>query len=202
MQAGPRVAQANTSFKATPQNISIEGRYMVVNLEALEQEQTALQTFKHELAHLALAKMTSPITPGWVSESAAMYLAGQRTNWTQRVARGNFDSVSFAELSRTRHLGEQDPTGQVAAVQYSYAAAAAGYLVETLGLDKYWAFYGSYASVPASAVYRSLPATGSADGPQLADLTSTTTSDQLKDVYGLTFAQLDTAVRKWAKLNP
>lgn len=201
--AGPRVAQASTSFQATPDGIRVEGRYMVVNLAGLARERTGLQTFKHELGHLALAKVTMPITPGWVAESAAMYLAGQKTNWTQRVATGNFEDLSFAELSRTRSLGEQDPTGQTAAVQYSYAAGAAGYLTETFGADKYWAFYRSYAEVPPGQLYRSLPSGGSVEETDsLADLASSTTRAGLQQFFGLTEAELDEEVRDWMRRNP
>ncbi|HEX2150279.1 MAG TPA: hypothetical protein VHI31_08935 [Actinomycetota bacterium] len=199
--AGPRVAQANTSYQATPQDFRVEGRHIIVNLESLARDRTTLQTFKHELAHLALARFTTPATPAWVAESAAMHLAGQKTNWTQRVATGNFEDLSFAELSRTRSLGEQDPSGQSAALQYSYAAGAAGYLVETFGAGRYWDFYRSYAEVPAQVLYRSLPSDPNAGEEQLADLAGRTTDQALRDHFDLTTAELDIAVRGWLANN-
>jgi hypothetical protein len=195
--AGPRVAQANTSFQSTPREFRVEGRHMVVNLEGLARERTGLQTFKHELAHLALARFTTPAMPAWVAESAAMYLAGQKTNWTQRVATGNFEDLSFAELSRSRSLGDQDPSGQTAARQYSYAAGAAGYLIETFGADRFWEFYRSYADVPAEQLYRSLPSAADAGEERLADLAAATTEQALRDHFELTPAGLDAAVRQW-----
>ena len=201
MVAGPRVAQANISFRATPEQFHVEGRHILVNLETLARERTGLQTFIHELAHLALAEVTRPITPGWVAESAAMWLAGQKTNWTERVATGNFEDLSFAELSRTRQLGEDDPSGQAAALQYSYAAGAAGYLIETFGADDYWAFYRSYADVPPQVLYQSLPAGGDTGGDALGDLAARVTGEQLREIFGLTEAELDVEVRNWIRQN-
>lgn len=195
--AGPRVAQANTSFRSTPRDFRVEARHIIVNLEGLARDRTGLQTFKHELSHLALAGLTTPAMPAWVAESAAMYLAGQKTNWTQRVATGNFDGLSFADLSRNRSLGDQDPSGETAALQYSYAAGAAGYLVETFGANRYWDFYRSYVEVPAEELYRSLPSGAGAGEEGLADLGAATTEQNLKEHFDLTTAELDVAVRNW-----
>lgn len=199
--AGPRVAQAQTSFEATPEALRIEARHVLVNLQSLARERTGPATFKHELGHLALARVTTPITPGWVAESAAMYLAGQRTNWTQRVATGGFEHLSFAELSRTRELGETDPTGREAALQYSYAAGAAGYLVERFGAGRFWEFYRSYAEVPAADLYRAL-ADRTPGNRAPGDLAAATTSRSLQEIFGMTEAELDTAVRDWIAANP
>jgi hypothetical protein len=70
------IAQVETSYEVTPDSIRVLSRQMVINSKKLYEDGAALETLRHELGHLAVAQYTRPFTPAWVSESAAMYLAG------------------------------------------------------------------------------------------------------------------------------
>lgn len=195
------IAQAETSFEVTESDIKVQSRQMVVNLDKLYQQASATEIFRHELGHLALGSDTRPFTPAWVSESAAMFLAGTKptSTWREGIRRKRFESISFLELNRASSLGQHDPTGEAASYEYAYSAAAAYYLIQAYGPDKYWEFYRSYSKVSAKTLYDRLPteviASESDEG--VIALAVETTSNSMKEVFGIDEPVLDAQVRKW-----
>jgi hypothetical protein len=201
--AETRSAQFASTIEVNPGDVLVEGRQIVVNIRKLNEDKTGPETFRHELGHLDLATRTRPITPGWVAEGAAMYLAGTRpvATWRRGVKDGSFDRITFEQLSRSPQLGGVDPAGDTATSEYAYAAAATWYLVEKFGADRFWEFYRSFAAVPAKKIYDLLPSGGPATGARdaIAELGVQTTSNSLRTLYGLTPAGLDLATRNWIK---
>jgi hypothetical protein len=192
------IAQVETSYEVTPDAIRVQGRQMVVNVSELHQDGSALETFRHELGHLALAEVTRPFTPPWVSESAAMYLAGTRpvNVWKAGTRTHKFDAIQFADLTRAASLGEHD--SNQTSLEYAYAAAAAWFLVERFGVDHFWDLYRAYAAVPAGKVFDSLPdANPDAQRGPIEELAVATTTSALNQVYALNMTQLDGLVRQW-----
>lgn len=194
------VAQAETTFEVTPDMIAVRSRHIVVDLQALSRQPSPLEVLSHELGHLSLSRLNRPFLPGWVGESAAMYLAEQRpeATWRFGAANGRFRSLSFEDLSGQMNLGTHDPSLEGANLAYAYAAAAAYWLVETYGSEPYWSFYADFSEVPARDVYALLPQ-GEADPPAsaLSELARTTTADALRDNFGVGFDALDQGVRGW-----
>lgn len=201
------IAQSETAFEIRPTEITVLGRQVVVNLDQLFAEPRPVETFQHELAHLALAPVTRPFTPGWVAEAAAMFLAGTRpvNAWRVGFEQGRFATLSFTDLGSITRLGEHDPTGETTSFQYAYAAAAAWYLVETFGAERFWELYRAFAEVPAEEVYREVTGDGrptaepSPAASDLGELASRTAGAALQRIYGLAEAELDLKVREWIR---
>ncbi|HEX2149515.1 MAG TPA: hypothetical protein VHI31_04990 [Actinomycetota bacterium] len=195
------IAQVETSYEVTPDTIRVLSRQMVINSRKLHEDGTALETLRHELGHLAVAQYTRPFTPAWVSESAAMYLAGTRPEsiWRNGLSRNRFDGINIERLTRASNLGEHDSSREGASLEYAYSAAAAWYLVETFGAEKYWEFYRSYAEVPARDLYERLPEnTAVSSGEQAIEaLAVTTTGGALHQLFALDQVTLDQAIRSW-----
>ncbi len=195
------IAQVETSYEVTPDTIRVLSRQMVINSRKLHQDGTALETLRHELGHLAVAQYTRPFTPAWVSESAAMYLAGSRpvAIWRNGLSRNRFDDITIERLTRASNLGEHDSSREGASLEYAYSAAAAWYLVETFGAEKYWEFYRSYSEVPANELYDKLPENAAdPEGEQaLEQLAVTTTGGSLHQLFALDQVTLDQAIRRW-----
>lgn len=195
------IAQVETSYEVTPESIRVLSRQMVINSQRLHADGEALETLRHELGHLAVAQYTRPFTPAWVSESAAMFLAGTRPEsiWRNGLERNRFDAITIERLTRASNLGEHDPTRQGASLEYAYSAAAAWYLVETFGAEQYWEFYRSYADIPALTLYDRLPEnTASPEGARaIESLAVSTTVESLQNFFGLSQADLDHAIRDW-----
>ena len=199
------IGQAETSYEVTPEAIKVQSRQMVVNMQKLLEDRTEVETFQHELGHLALAKDTRPFTPAWVSESAAMYLADTKpvSLWRLGTRQGRFKKITFAELSSSTTLGEHDPTGEAASYEYAYSAAAAYSLVQEYGAEKYWSFYRSFAEVPATRFYEGLPSDRIANEREesVRALAIATTSEGLKATFGIDEKTLDEKVRAWIRLQ-
>ena len=197
------IAQAETSFEVKPDSIRVLSRQIVVNVQKLFEEGDADETFRHELAHLALATLTRPFTPAWVTESAAMYVAGTRPRrvWRQGLRTGRFDKMTFGALTTKTSLGAADPTGESATYEYAYSAAAAWYLVETFGAEKYFEFYKSYTDYPARDLYARLPGDRIADDSEevFATIAAERTPVALRAIFGLSDADLDQKVRTWIR---
>ncbi|CAN5855157.1 hypothetical protein BH23ACT12_BH23ACT12_04600 [soil metagenome] len=195
------IAQVETSYEVTPNSIRVLSRQMVLNSQKLYEDGAALETLRHELGHLAVAQYTRPFTPAWVSESAAMYLAGTRpvSIWRNGLNRNRFDGINIERLTRASNLGEHDTSREGASLEYAYSAAAAWYLVETFGAEKYWEFYRSYADVPARDLYERLPETAGTPGGEQAieGLAVTTTGGSLHQLFALDQVTLDQAIRSW-----
>jgi hypothetical protein len=195
------IAQVETSYEVTPDTIRVLSRQMVINSQKLHADGQALETLRHELGHLAVAQFTRPFTPAWVSESAAMYLAGTRpvAIWRSGLQRNRFDQVTIERLTRASNLGEHDPSREGASLEYAYSAAAAWYLVDTFGAERYWEFYRTYAEVPAAELYERLPenTTGPEGDEAIEELAVATTGTSLQRLFDLDQGTLDRAVREW-----
>jgi hypothetical protein len=140
------------SSQVAAHNLRPENRQLVVNLAALfggeggpaDEEHAYLadalptEVFRHELGHLALSRVTTQYTPGWVFEGGAMELAEERRtdDWRAGLASGAFDEMSFVGLSRESNLEN--------AAEYAYANAAVSYLVDEHGRKKFFEFYRSF----------------------------------------------------------
>jgi hypothetical protein len=194
------IAQAETTFSLTRSKISVRNRLILVNLEEMSSEPAAVETFQHELAHLALAPDTRPFTPSWVTEGSAMYLAGTRPvdAWRSGVRKRSFDLVTLDSLTTSAALGAHDPTGKAASVEYAYSAAAADYLIETFGQEKFWSFYRFYAGVAPAYVYDKVPG-GNDSEVALTALAHEVTQKALASSFALDSAALDLRVRDWIK---
>jgi len=199
------IAQAETSFEVKPDSIRVLSRQIVVNLQKLFEEGDADETFRHELAHLALATLTRPFTPAWVSESAAMYMAGTRPRgaWKEGLRTGRFDKMTFGALATKASLGGGDPTGEAATYEYAYSAAAAWYLVETFGAEKYFEFYKSYSDYPARDLYARLPDARVANDSEevFGTIAGELTPAALRGAFGLSDSDLDQRVRTWIRTS-
>lgn len=199
------IAQVETSYEVTPDNIRVLARQMVINQQKLYENGQSLETLRHELGHFLLANVTRPFTPAWVSEAAAMYLAGTRTVsiWRDGVAESKFADITIDRLTRASSLGEHGTNQEGTSLEYAYSAAAAWYLIETYGADQFWDFYASYAQLPAGELYDRLPETVTGlDGRPPADapieqLAVETTIEALDRFYDLTPTQLDVRINGW-----
>jgi hypothetical protein len=195
------IAQVETSYEVTPETIRVLSRQMVINSQKLHADGQALETLRHELGHLAVAQYTRPFTPAWVSESAAMYLAGTRpvAIWRNGLQRNRFDQITIERLTRASNLGEHDPSREGASLEYAYSAAAAWYLVETYGAERYWEFYRTYADVAAGVLYERLPenSVGPEGDQAIEELAVSTTGESLQRLFELDQGTLDSAVREW-----
>lgn len=195
------IAQVETSYEVTPDSIKVLSRQMVVNDLKLHDDGSALETFRHELGHLAVAQFTRPYTPAWVSESAAMYLAGTRPTpiWREGLPKGKFDRITIEELTKASNLGEHNSSREGASLEYAYSAAAAWYLVETFGAEQYWTFYRTYSDVPPAELYDILPERSSSpEGEQaIEDLAVSKTAAGLQKVFAVDPATLDRNVKEW-----
>ena len=194
-----RVAQASTILQVTPAEVRVQARHIVVNVQQLAQDRTGPDTFRHELSHLALAPITRPTTPGWVAEGAAMYLAGTRpvAAWAAGARDGSFSSISIDRLNRAPQLGAHRAEGGSTSAEYAYAAAAAWYLVEQFGRERFWDFYRSFSKLAANELYEVLPGGRVEADDRLGSLRRGSAEAALEAQYGLTPEELDSAVRIW-----
>ncbi|MEO6121954.1 MAG: hypothetical protein ABIW46_01610 [Acidimicrobiales bacterium] len=162
-----------------------EGRQMTVNLERVLEtgerpaghagELTPVSIFQHELAHLALARVGSPVTPSWVEEGAAMYLAGERRldAWRDGIEEGWFEEISIAGFAEDESLASGE--------EYAYTNAAVTYLIEEFGTEKFWDFYTRFQPVLGARISDESPA-----------------AYLMGSVYDLKLPDLDRRARRWA----
>ncbi len=188
-----RAAQVKGSVEVEPSAVRISGRHMIVNLQQLALDRNGPETLRHELAHLALALETRPTTPGWLTEGAALYLAGSRPRQTWAAGRrdGTYESMRLADLSRTSQLGAHEESDSGA--EYAYAAAAVWYLIETHGEQRFWDLYSFFAGRPAIELYDAFRSGEEGLVPLRLELTM----EAIGAIYGLTFDDLDRATREW-----
>lgn len=148
----------------------------------LEDELVPAQVFQHELAHLALSRVSRESTTGWVLEGGAMLLADERRIGSWRLGQlfGIYDRVSFADLSEMGNLN--------GAISYAYANAAVSYLVETFGEKKFWNFYRDFKEYEPS---------GSMQAHPLEELRADATHRLLRRIYDMNEEQLDDKTREY-----
>lgn len=192
------IAHFESTYSITSDSIKADGRQIIVNLAQLKDDETSIETFQHELGHLSLSRDTRPFTPAWVTESAAMYLAGSQPmlTWQQGIRKRKFDGISFTVLSRASSLGAPDATGIAGSYEYAYAAAAAYYLIQDFGAEKYWNFYKSFAEISPDKVYERVSGQANRDAA-IAALAEDTARDAVLKSFGLTLGDLDLRVRSW-----
>lgn len=130
-------------------------RHMIVDLEPLlgDVERVKFekrmvyprQVFQHELAHLLLSRYTRSLTPSWVVEGAAMYLAGERLAdaWLAGTQTGFFQAKTIEDLT-------SQPPPPLDYLDYAYANAAALYLVEEFGEAEFFEFYKGFKNYETS----------------------------------------------------
>jgi hypothetical protein len=93
----------------------------------------------HELTHAALAGVTSGRTPAWLIEGVALYVSeDRRVDDAARMA----ESTSLSRLSKPDAIARLSGDGQSAA--YAYASAAAFYIVERFGRQRFLALYNAF----------------------------------------------------------
>lgn len=191
------IAHFESTYSITPEGITTEGRQIIVNLAEMSGRENSIETFVHELGHLALSPQTRPFTPAWITESSAMFLADTRPTgaWRQGERMGRFDNLSFVQLSRATSLGSHDPTGVAGSFEYAYSAAAGYYLIETFGAPNFWKLYAAFSDVSPSTVYSRI-STGNRD-VAIAELAAEITHSALARIYGIDESELDRRVRQW-----
>src|SRR5215210_2873167 len=102
----------------------------------------------HELTHAALAGVTSGRTPAWLLEGVALYVSEDRRvgDAARLVAGGAAESarrsLTLTGLSRPEGIARLSGAAQEAA--YTYASAAAFYIVARYGRDRYLKLYDSF----------------------------------------------------------
>ena len=102
---------------------------------------TREQTLAHELVHLALANLTSPQTPPWLREGAAVYYSdGANAIGGQRLVRVGLDQLSLAALDREGALAEHS---RLVGYGYLYAGTVVDHLVRHGGNERFIALYRS-----------------------------------------------------------
>jgi hypothetical protein len=144
----------------------------------------------HELTHAALAGQTSGRTPAWLAEGIALYVSGDRrvdeaadlvgaaafgTGGSDPAARR---ALSLTGLSEPTAIGRLGGEGQVAA--YAYSSAAAFYIVERFGREKFFALYDAFNEE-------------SLEGPPGPELTDRAVRRTLR----ISLPTLERAVREW-----
>jgi hypothetical protein len=101
----------------------------------------------HELTHAALASVTSGRTPGWLVEGIALFVSGDRRvgEAAELVAAGRPDlrrALTLTGLSRSDAVARLGGERQSAA--YAYSSAAAFYLVDRYGRERFLDLYDAF----------------------------------------------------------
>lgn len=155
-------------------------------------------TIRHELVHLALARETRPFTPIWLVEGAAVYFANQLTPDARRrlVEDGKLDSLSLEQLTGEESLGSYDLLGQYVAYEYIFSGETVRYLIDTYGSDSFWEFYGYFSNIPTDRIIDQMPLFSIGLGTPFGKISQELTPEALREVYGITITDLDTAVKQ------
>lgn len=91
-------------------------------------------TVLHELVHLALADVTRPWTPAWLTEGSAMYFAGQCDSAARAALRQRLTpATTLVNLSRIAYLGAGSNDPQDIMTQYQFSGEAARWIVQKRG---------------------------------------------------------------------
>lgn len=161
------------------------------------------QTLVHELTHLLLAPTTMPFTPVWLVEGMAMEVANDLPVMTMRaqITAGALDTFSLDAFTTQTAFGLHDPGGTQTAVDYSYAAYLARYLVERYGFETFLAFYDSFAEVPIETIRYDISISGSEQESSrtLGMLAGKLTPERLQSVYSIDLATLERDFVAWAR---
>jgi hypothetical protein len=106
-----------------------------------------LSVVTHELTHSALAKVTSGRTPAWLLEGVALYVSEDRRadSAARLLASGEpaaRRALSLRALSRPDAIARLGGAAQEAA--YAYSSAAAFYIVDRYGRQRYLDLYDAF----------------------------------------------------------
>ncbi|MGQ9611395.1 hypothetical protein [Chloroflexus sp.] len=192
-----------SQYEIANEQLQSIGRAFYINGEAFKDQSDdggpdgRLATIRHELVHLALAHETRPFTPIWLVEGAAMYYAGQLVpDFRHRlVTDGKLNSLNLEQLTGADSLGAYDLFGQLVGYEYIFSGETVRYLLDTYGADAFWEFYRSFSHVPIERVIDQIPLFSVGFGSQFGNLSRETTQEALLNIYGLTIADLDAAVK-------
>lgn len=202
---GSRTLGAALSFyELSGEQLQTVGRAFYINGAAFtEQSEQSdplerLVTIRHELVHLALARETRPFTPIWLVEGAAVYFANQLTPDVRRrlVEDGKLDSLSLEQLTGEESLGSYDLLGQNVAYEYVFSGETVRYLIDTYGSDSFWEFYRYFSNIPTDRFTDQLPLFSIGFGAPFGKISQELTPEALREVYGITVTDLDTAVKQ------
>lgn len=186
---GTSAAAVTTNFFASsgysrspiPQN-----RLMTLSLERLSTHAdiSMEEGFQHELGHLVTSRFFRPSTPRWVDEAGAMELSGeQRTGqWRAGLENGVFEDMSFVEV---RGLEGEEFTQE----HYAYTNAAASYLVDEYGSERFWEFYRNFKEYDV----------GGSAGTPLENVWADATHRLLVRFYGMDEEELDEHTLEWIR---
>jgi hypothetical protein len=191
-------------YHLTDDQIQVIGRAFYINGEAFSRQPDdngafgRLATIRHELVHLALARETRFFTPIWLVEGAAMYFADQLTPDLRRslLEDGWLDRLSLEQLTGAERLGDYDILGQSVGYEYIFSGETVRYLIETYGMDSFVQFYRFFSNVPTARVIDRMPLFSVGFGTTFGNLSKELTPAALLDVYGITIADLDNAVKR------
>lgn len=133
--------------------------------------------FRHELAHLALARYTRGCTSDWVAEGGAMELAGERRTdrWKALVKGGTLDRLALDPVPPAR-------------ADYAFVNAAAGYLVDTYGRATFLDFYRNFKNLPESGC-----------SGQVANVRSASDERLLRRYYRFGVTELEDRAREYMR---
>ncbi len=191
-------------YNLAGEQIQAIGRAFYINGEAFTNQSDdngafgRLATIRHELVHLALARETRFFTPIWLIEGAAMYFANQLTPDFRRslVEDGWLDRLSLEQLTGEESLGDYDLLGRSVGYEYLFSGETVRYLIETYGMDSFLHFYRFFSNVPTDRVIDRMPLFHVGLGATFGNLSKELTPEALLDVYGITIAELDNAVKQ------
>ena len=115
---------------------------MLINDERFSRTSaTRQQTLAHELVHMALAEITTPQTPPWLREGAAVYFSsGTSPTHGERLVRVGLDQLSLVALDREGALEEHS---RLVGYGYLYAGTVVEHLVREGGSRRFLELYRS-----------------------------------------------------------
>jgi hypothetical protein len=127
-----------------------------------------------------------------------MYFADQLTPDLRRslLEDGWLDRLSLEQLTGAERLGDYDILGQSVGYEYIFSGETVRYLIETYGMDSFVQFYRFFSNVPTDRVIDRMPLFSVGFGTTFGNLSKELTPAALLDVYGITIADLDNAVKR------
>ena len=151
-------------------------------------------TIQHELVHLALADLTRPWTPAWLTEGAAMYYAEQCDSASRAALKQSMTpEMSLVALSRLSHLGANTGDTREVLTQYQYSGEAVSLVVRQRGEAGLLALYSAYAASIPEIWVKTQSQGGSAQASARLLVARRTLAKVFPD---LTLEGLDAAVRQ------
>ena len=102
---------------------------------------------QHEMVHLALAELTRPWTPPWLTEGVAMHYAGQCDSFSRDALRRSLKpTVTLPGLSGLDHLGADTNSAIHIMTEYQLAGETIRWLAKKYGEAAVLKLYARYAA--------------------------------------------------------